>query len=63
MIECIAEVAVLKVVLMSEIFEELAARFSLISVFIYGKIDGLPDKQVVEHFPALMLDFITKELR
>lgn len=62
MIERIPEVSVLKLILLSEILEQLAARLSLIRIFIHGDVNGLPYKEVVEYLPSLLLDFFREEV-
>jgi hypothetical protein len=62
MIECIPEVSVLEIELLGELLQKFTARLLLISVFIHSNIDSLSNKEIIEYFPSLFLDFFRQKI-
>ena len=61
MIESVAEVSILKIVLLSACLQQLAASLLVVPTFVHSEVNSFSDEQMAENFPSTLLDLIGQE--
>lgn len=62
MVESVAEISILKIVLLSARLQQLAANLLVVSTSVNGEVNGFPDEQMTENFPSSLFDLFRQEI-